>query len=62
MREESEYRPSVSSPAGALGLMQLIPPTANRVAEKLGVVGFEPNQLFDPATNIASEPGTCARS
>ncbi len=52
MREESEYRPGVSSPAGALGLMQLIPPTANRVAEKLGVVGFEPRQLFDPATNI----------
>ncbi|MEX2205656.1 MAG: transglycosylase SLT domain-containing protein [Myxococcota bacterium] len=52
MREESEYRPSVSSPAGALGLMQLIPPTATRVAAKLGVVGFEPSQLFDPATNI----------
>jgi len=52
MREESEYRPEVSSPAGALGLMQLIPPTANRIATQLGVTGFEPVRLFDPATNI----------
>ncbi len=52
MREESEYRPEVSSPAGALGLMQLIPPTANRIAGQLGVAGFEPVKLFDPALNI----------
>jgi soluble lytic murein transglycosylase len=32
--------------------MQLIPPTANRVAEKLGVTGFESSQLLDPALNI----------
>ena len=52
MREESEYRPEVSSPAGALGVMQLIPPTANRIARQLGVAGFEPVRLFDPALNI----------
>jgi soluble lytic murein transglycosylase len=52
MREESEYRPEVSSPAGALGLMQLIPPTANRIADQLGMTGFEPARLFDPALNI----------
>jgi len=52
MREESEYRPEVSSPAGALGLMQIIPPTANRIAAELALAGFEPAQLFDPALNI----------
>ena len=52
MREESAYRPGVSSPAGALGLMQMIPPTAERVAGELGIVGFEPARLYDPATNI----------
>jgi len=52
MREESAYRPEVSSPAGALGLMQLIPPTADRIAGELGLVGFEPTRLFDPAVNI----------
>jgi soluble lytic murein transglycosylase len=52
MREESAYRPEVSSPAGALGLMQLIPPTADRVAGELGLTGFEPTRLFDPSVNI----------
>jgi soluble lytic murein transglycosylase len=52
MREESAYRPEVSSPAGAMGLMQMIPPTAERVAGELGLVGFEPSRLYDPATNI----------
>lgn len=52
MREESAYRPGVSSPAGAMGLMQMIPPTAERVAGELGVPGFDPSRLYDPATNI----------
>jgi soluble lytic murein transglycosylase len=32
--------------------MQMIPPTARRVATQLGVTDFEPEQLFDPALNI----------
>ena len=52
MREESAYRPEVSSPAGALGLMQLIPPTAGRVAGELGLTGFVAERLYDPGTNI----------
>jgi soluble lytic murein transglycosylase len=52
MREESEFRPEVGSPAGALGLMQIIPPTGDRIAAALGVVGFEPVKLYDPALNI----------
>jgi peptidoglycan lytic transglycosylase len=52
MREESAYRARVSSPAGALGLMQLMPPTAGRVAGELGLSGFVTERLFDPETNI----------
>jgi soluble lytic murein transglycosylase len=52
MREESTYRETVSSSAGALGLMQIIPPTGNRIARDLGVDGFEPEILLTAATNI----------
>ena len=52
MREESTYQPSAESPAGALGLMQIIPPTADRIAQSLGVASFKRENLFDPDTNI----------
>ena len=52
MREESTYRPQARSPAGALGLMQIIPPTAHRIAQSLGMDPFEPENLFNPETNI----------
>jgi soluble lytic murein transglycosylase len=52
MREESTYRPEVESPAGARGLMQLIPPTAERIADALGVEAFRPERLYDPALNV----------
>lgn len=35
MRQESGFRPTVVSPANAIGLMQLIEPTARRVADAL---------------------------
>lgn len=52
MREESTYRPAIRSPAGALGLMQIIPPTATRIARRLGVEDFAVERLVDPRTNI----------
>ncbi|HTO52518.1 MAG TPA: transglycosylase SLT domain-containing protein [Myxococcota bacterium] len=52
MREESAYRAQVSSPAGALGLMQLMPQTGGRVAGELGLSGFVTERLYDPETNI----------
>ncbi len=52
MREESAYRAQASSPAGALGLMQLMPPTAGKVAGELGLTGFVAERLYDPETNI----------
>jgi soluble lytic murein transglycosylase len=52
MREESTYRPQVTSRSGAIGLMQIIPPTADRIARALGIRAFDPEVLFDPRTNI----------
>jgi soluble lytic murein transglycosylase-like protein len=42
---ESEFAPRAKSPAGALGLMQVMPRTA-------GSVGVEGRSIFDPAANI----------
>lgn len=52
MREESSFRPAVLSPAGAVGLLQLMPETAARVAGQLGFAGYRDALLTDPATNI----------
>jgi soluble lytic murein transglycosylase len=52
MREESTYRPEVSSPVGARGLMQIIPPTGQRIATSLGVEDFDADVLYVPETNI----------
>lgn len=48
---ESSFRPSVVSTKGAVGLMQLMPETADWVAERVGkTVAAE--DLMDPQTNI----------
>lgn len=51
MRQESGFRRRAVSPAGARGLMQLITPTARRLAEELGR-SFAMTELFDPHVNI----------
>ncbi len=51
MRQESGFRPDVVSPAQAIGLMQLIPPTAERVAKELSLP-FDPQSLRSPAYNL----------
>jgi soluble lytic murein transglycosylase len=51
MRQESGFRPAVVSPANAVGLMQLIAPTARRVAGELGIE-YTPELLSSPAENI----------
>jgi soluble lytic murein transglycosylase len=51
MRQESAFDPSATSPVGAMGLLQLMPGTASRAAERLGVP-FRRAMLYDPEWNV----------
>jgi soluble lytic murein transglycosylase len=53
MRRESSFRPAVRSGAGAEGLLQLLPATAERVAAVLGIPAGVGARLADPETNVA---------
>ncbi len=53
MREESGYRPWITSSAGARGLLQIMPETAQRVASRNGFYDFQPDDLYVPEVNIA---------
>jgi len=48
MRAESIYKKDVVSPVGALGLMQVMPGTAQKIAKMLGEKKFEARDLLDP--------------
>ncbi|MCB1214769.1 MAG: transglycosylase SLT domain-containing protein, partial [Deltaproteobacteria bacterium] len=52
MRTESFYNPKIVSPADARGLMQIIPPTAHDLAQKLGKESFNVEDLWNPAISI----------
>jgi soluble lytic murein transglycosylase len=52
MREESGFRPRVVSPVGARGLLQIMEPTGQRLAQAIGHEDFEADDLFEPRTNI----------
>ena len=52
IREESVYNPDAVSPAGALGLMQVMPQTGQMIAGRLGGESFSKERLFDPSYNI----------
>ena len=52
MREESGYRPSALSVAGARGLLQLMPDTAARLAREAGLPEPSPAALFEPRVNL----------
>jgi soluble lytic murein transglycosylase len=50
---ESHFRDGQTSPAGALGLMQLTPETAHYIARKSGGTAFVVGDLATPQVNIA---------
>ena len=50
-RRESEFNPAVVSPAGARGLMQVMPGTAKLIAPKAGL-GYDPGRLTEPGYNV----------
>jgi soluble lytic murein transglycosylase len=52
IRQESNFNPLATSPAGARGLMQLMPAVGKSVADAKGIGPWDPDLLYQPATNI----------
>ena len=50
--QESKFRPSVKSKSGAIGLMQLLPGTAEGIAIHTGGSRFRVADLYDPEINV----------
>ena len=57
---ESGFDASAVSSAGAQGLMQIMPETAEWIAGKLGDKELDPKNLTDPETNIEMGAGICS--
>jgi soluble lytic murein transglycosylase len=53
IRQESRFETSATSSAGAQGLMQVMPATAQGIASRLGWTDFEPQQAYWPYVNVA---------
>jgi len=53
MKQESSFRPSAKSPAGARGLLQLVFDTALKYNKRAGYANLQPDDLYQPAVNIA---------
>ncbi len=53
MKQESSFRPGVKSPSAARGLMQLVIDTAMKYNKKAGYPGLQPDDLYNPRTNIS---------
>ena len=49
MRKESTFNPTINSAVGAVGLMQIVPPTAKWAAEQIGMTNYS---LTNPEDNI----------
>ena len=52
IKQESSFNPRAVSPAGARGLMQLMPDVGKSIARARGIRNLETERLFDPTLNI----------
>ena len=52
IREESQFLPEAVSPAGARGIMQVMPATGEWAARAIRLRGFDRSRLFDSDTGI----------
>lgn len=52
LRQESLFRPDVTSWAGARGLGQVMPATGEGIAQRLGVEGYSADLLYRPVVSI----------
>jgi soluble lytic murein transglycosylase len=50
--EESKFRAGAVSKSGAIGLMQLLPSTAEGIAKRTGGTRFRVSDLYDPELNV----------
>ena len=49
---ESKFDPNAKSAAGAIGLMQLLPETAQGIADHTGGGNWKASDLYDPELNV----------
>lgn len=52
IRQESAWDRDIVSPAGAIGLMQVMPPTGREIAAAIGPDGFTPESLESAEVNL----------
>ena len=52
IRQESSFNPRATSPAGARGLMQVMPSIGQSIAPAAGITSWNSSLLYDPGINI----------
>ncbi|MCF6096440.1 lytic transglycosylase domain-containing protein [Thermovorax subterraneus] len=52
IKVESNFSPEAVSPKGAIGLMQIMPDTAQWAAEQIGIGNIKAEEIFNPGVNI----------